>query len=307
MLIAKLEGWGEEFIAADYQTKSLFNGMSWHSQTLGPLVAMLNAFIMTDYLCSFKRKNWLYRILLVAAPLLIIKTSSRTAVFAYIISVLASAFFFMQEHRAPQRKKQMLLTSLVIAMMFGFVLVVISPDLQQRMEAFLRKAEDVSELNTSESLGESLTKSRMGLVERGMQNFKERPLTGNGFQVSEEMKLMDKSDNSMLVSAPIEKGVLPVMVLEEGGLVGAIIILAFLINIYTRYSKLHLNGFLATFTVFIALNTGEASFFSTSGTGGILWAICFSALVLDVDRHRRLLAEKQMRSAGAGFGPALGR
>lgn len=165
----------------------------------------------------------------------------------------------------------------------------------------MRKSGKDSEDNVSLSLTESLTASRMGLVEQGLANFRKKPLTGNGFQVSEEMKHMGRHDTAMLLSAPIEKGVLPIMVLEEGGLVGAFILLAFVISIYVKYSKLRLNCFLATFTVFIALNTGEASFFSTSGTGGILWSICFCALVLDVDRHRRVLAEKQMKMYGGGI------
>jgi hypothetical protein len=138
----------------------------------------------------------------------------------------------------------------------------------------------------------------MGLVEQGMASFRERPMIGNGFQVSREMRGYDMSEMGLLLSAPIEKGVLPVMVLEEGGVIGALLIAAFLINLYGKYRRLQFTCFLSTFTVFLGLNSGEASFFSTSGGGGILWMICFCALLMDVHRHRRMLAEKQLQMAG---------
>ena len=166
------------------------------------------------------------------------------------------------------------------------------------LEGFLRKTSDLADIDRQESLTESMTKSRMGLVERGMANFREQPMIGNGFQVSKEMQGYDMSEMGLLLSAPIEKGVLPVMVLEEGGVVGGALLVAFLVAFYVKYRRLQFTCFLSTFTVFLGLNSGEAAFFSTSGGGGILWMICFCALLMDVHRHRRMLAEKQFQMAG---------
>jgi hypothetical protein len=110
------------------------------------------------------------------------------------------------------------------------------------------------------------------------------------------MRDMGKADSKILLSAPIEKGVLPIMVLEEGGAIGAILFGCFILSVYVKYSRLQFSCFLSCFTVFIALNTGEASFFSTSGSGGILLMICFCALLMDIHRLRRELAEAQMQA-----------
>jgi len=296
MVILRAIGFDE---AIDFSELSgLFNGLTWHSQTLGPTVAMLNAFVLSDYICSFKRKNQLYRVLLISVPILVYMSSSRTAFFAYLISVLTSVFFFMGERRATAAQRSQVLMSLVFVGLVVLLVLFFRPGGVGKLEGFLRKTSDLADIDRQESLTESMTKSRMGLVERGMANFREQPMIGNGFQVSKEMQGYDMSEMGLLLSAPIEKGVLPVMVLEEGGVVGGALLVAFLVAFYVKYRRLQFTCFLSTFTVFLGLNSGEAAFFSTSGGGGILWMICFCALLMDVHRHRRMLAEKQFQMAG---------
>jgi hypothetical protein len=294
MVFRIAESYNIDITTIDRETKSLFNGMTWHSQTLGPLLAVLNAFLLSDYLFSFKKRNYLYVTLLASIPILVYMTSSRTAFFAYIISILASLFLFQNERNIGFGKKQKVFLAFFCLVIIVTSFLIVSPHSQLRIEAFLLKSNDITAADRSDSLFDDVVSSRIGLAEQGMDNFKKRPLTGNGFQVSENMQNYDRTDMTMLLSAPVEKGVLAIMVLEEGGVIGAFIFLGFLITLYVKYMKLKLNCFLATFTVFVALNTGEATFFSTSGAGGILWSICFCSLIIDVDRNRKMLAQKQM-------------
>jgi len=287
MMMSLMEG------TAGSELSGLYNGLTWHSQTLGPLVAMLNAFIFSDFLCNFKKKDYLYSVLLISAPILVYKSSSRTAFFGYMISILATLFFFNRDRNAKRSRKANVLMAGLFVGAIAILVIAIHPGASQNLEAFLRKTQDVDVMAARGTLTEDLAQSRMGQVEIGMANFRKSPVIGNGFQVSEEMQFMDKSETGFVLSAPIEKGVLPVMVLEEGGVVGAAIFAMFIFAIYWKYSQLRFTCFLSTFTVFIALNSGEASFFSTSGSGGILWLICFSALLLDLDRLRLLKAERQ--------------
>jgi len=296
MMFSKMETWG----VYDYEIRGfgLFNGMTWHSQALGPVVAILNAFLVSDYMCNIKRRDFLYWALFACIPILVYLTSSRTALFAYIISIVTSAFFIMNERRVSNAKKNRMVSNLIFMIVLFALVITLRPGGIERVEAFLRKAEDVENVDRSVSMGESLTSSRMGLAESGLNNFRKSPLIGNGFQVSEQMKYLDTSEVGSMLSAPIEKGVLPVMVLEEGGVIGALLFSGFLVTLYVKYRKLQFTCFLSTFTVFLALNTGEAVFFSTSGGGGILWMICFCALILDVIRHRRMLIERHEKLTG---------
>ena len=76
-----------------------------------------------------------------------------------------------------------------------------------------------------------------------------------------------------VISAPIEKGVLPLMILGETGIVGGFVFIVFLIVFYNTCSKKKYAVTATLFTVFMALNLGESIFFSTSGAGGILWVM----------------------------------
>jgi hypothetical protein len=293
LIFIRMETWGAE---VDVTTlKGLFNGLTWHPQTLGPMLAMLNAFLLSDYLCSFKRRNWLYRSLLAGIPVLVYMSSSRTAFFAYLISLFSVVFFFRKEHLVVRSKRQRVFNRFVLlAFLSVFVLSIYSRAFVQ-LDAFLRKTREVEKLEDGLSRTESLTASRMGLIEEGIANFMEKPLIGNGFQVSKLMKGYNLFEHGFIFTAPIEKGVLLVMILEEGGLLGAILFLSFLVSLYVTYTRLAFTCFLSTFTVFLGLNSGEAAFFSTSGGGGILWMICFCAMLMDIHRHRMRLTEEQRR------------
>ncbi len=299
MVLMQAEGWGQSLISSEMN--GLFNGVTWHSQALGPTVATLNAFVLSDYLCNFKNRSRLYWLLLLSVPVLVYMTSSRTALFAYLISVFASVFFFMRERQVSAAKKSKVLMNLIFFALAAVLILAMRPGGFASVEGFLRKTQETGQIDRSDSLTESIMKSRMGLVEQGMANFRASPMIGNGFQVSEEMKEYSFSESGMILTAPIEKGVLPVMVLEEGGIFGAILMIAFVIAVYEKYSRLRFTCFLSTFTVYLGLNSGEAAFFSTSGGGGILWMICFCGLLMDVHRHRRLLSDKQTQQVTASF------
>lgn len=273
------------------EMSGLFNGFTWHSQCLGPTVALLNAFLLSDYLCNFQKRSNLYMGLLTAVPILVFYSSSRTAFFAYLISIFSTVYFFMSEKRAKASKKSRVLMNLVLCGFLAGVYLIVSPRGVVRLEGFLRKAQVSEGVDRRNKLTDDLTSSRMDAVEKGLANFRESPLIGNGFQVSEGMVESMQGASGLILSAPIEKGVLPVMILEEGGVFGAFLFMTFLVVLYAKYRKLQFTGFMSTFTVFIALNSGEAIFFSTSGGGGILWMTCFSALLMDIHRHRRRLAE----------------
>ena len=298
MLNTKLAFWGIDPLQSNIV--GLFNGLTWHAQTLGPLLAMLNAFLLSDYLCNFRRRHWLYRVLLGGIPVLIYMSSSRTALFGYLLSILAVALFFQGERQTPRIKRQRVLIACVLLGLLATLAVSMHPATSTRLRAYLLKARSTEVATDSdETVGDSLAASRLGMFQRGLENFRGRPFIGNGFQVSPGMQGYSFREHGFLVSAPVEKGVLFAMILEEGGLLGAFLFFSFLIALYVTYRRLAFTCFLSTFTVFLGLNSGEAAFFSTSGGGGILWMTCFCAMLMDIHRHRQRLAEISQRRRGA--------
>ena len=298
LAMTNISYWMIDATAADIQ--GLFNGLTWHPQTLGPTLAMLNAFLLSDYLCNFKRRHWLYRVLLAGIPVLIFMSSSRTALFSYLISILSVVLFFQSERHVPGSKRQRVLIVCILLGLAGTMVLSFHPRTSARMHAFLRKSRDPDMPAQGTTVSESLMASRMGMFEMGWANFLDRPLFGNGFQVSPAMKGYNFFEHGFVFTAPVEKGVLLTMIFEEGGLLGAFLFLSFLIALYSTYRRLAFTCFLSTFTVFLGLNSGEAAFFSTSGGGGILWMTCFCAMLMDIHRHRRRLAETEQRREQIG-------
>jgi hypothetical protein len=158
--------------------------------------------------------------------------------------------------------------------LFGFLLVlvaVITEVSNQTVSKWLRKTNDVE--GDRRDFSEAFTETRMGLLEQSMYEFERSPMFGSGFQVSEaHVSLMQHSDG-LILSAPIEKGLLPVMVLGETGVVGAICFGFFLISLFIVATRRRLYVTISMFIVFFMTNFGEATFFSPGGMGGTLWVL----------------------------------
>lgn len=276
-----------------------FNGVAWHSQTFGPILALLNALIFADYLFNIQRNTikWLYKVLLVSLPILVYLTSSRTAFGAYFFSLVIVCFFFLRDKQVSITRKGGV-KFLGIMLILGAILSVgLSADVRVAVEAFIRKTGSTENIEQRGSLTEDMTSSRMGLVEKALHNFKQSPVFGNGFQVSQEMENMQLDDWQQLLTAPIEKGLIWVAVLEEGGIIGAILFLIFIIGVGQYMLRERCYCFLSCFLTLLVLNTGEAVFFSPSGAGGIAWGITLFGLIIDMEiRKAKLLFLRGYRS-----------
>ena len=166
----------------------------------------------------------------------------------------------------------------MMAMISIFVVLAFVPSIQDKAAQFLMKSgnDDAGPITA-----EAVTSSRMGLVDKSLRNFKKSPLLGNGFQVSVEMKKL-KQRGLAILSAPIEKGVWVVAVLEEGGVIGMAIFVVFLLSCIVKSIKRRAYIGASCLFVFTVSNLGEFSFFSMSYVGGFGWAMIFVGLALDL-------------------------
>jgi hypothetical protein len=111
--------------------------------------------------------------------------------------------------------------------------------------------------------------SRGVLILPMLANIQANPFQGIGFGVGSVSELTEIKRDPILgmpISAPTEKGVLPLAVLEETGIFGFILIAAWIIYIVNLSQQAGLRHLLVTSTI-LSLNLGESTFFSIGGIG----------------------------------------
>ena len=269
-----------------YPTEGLFTGVTWHSQALGPLVSICSVILLADLLFAIRKWDWLYGTLLFLAPILIYKTGSRTAMGTYLAGICFISFVFMCANGIKAQWKNKVLSILFMLGLLGGCAFMATPSLRQSAIQFIYKTRG-NEIAAEHQTFENFTSTRQFLVDHAMENFRESPWIGNGFQVSSAQKDLKVSSWKQLLSAPIEKGVWVAAVLEEGGLFGIILFCLFwLLTFYLLLTRHAFIGAAGLFVLFIS-NFGEFTIFSMSGNGGLLWAMIFMALAMDATRLRQ--------------------
>ena len=253
-------------------TAALFCGVTRQSQSFAILAGMVLAWLVADMLFIEKRFTKLHLVLIgVGIPLLYL-SKSRAGLLSLMVGILMVAVWLPNRIMLPPMVKRHLKTGVYAMLVLGFIGAIVSEMSSDSISQWLRKVEDVDE--DRRSLSEAVTSSRQGLMEESMRDFKRNPMFGSGFQVAEyTAEQVARSGSGLVISAPIEKGVLPIMVLGETGVVGAIVFAIFLISFYTTSCNRRLYVTAALFTVLLATNMGEATFFSPGGSGGLLWTI----------------------------------
>ena len=158
---------------------------------------------------------------------------------------------------------------------------------------YLRK--DTLNSGQNYSLSEAMTASRMGVVGSSLNDFKKNPMFGMGFQTAEIHPYLLKARMISIFSAPIEKGVLPTMILGETGVVGAGVFLCWLMSFSFICMRRNYVCTLCLMGVLLATNLGEATFFSPGGVGGILWIVTVvGGYLCDLQIIARRNVERQM-------------
>ena len=228
-------------------------------------------------------------LLALALPLLFL-TRSRVALLSLVVSLSLVYFNLPRKIVVDQRMKKWLGHILLVGGVALMVVVVFAEIKGNTISRWMRKTDNVQA--DQRSLSEALTASRQGVMEMCMDDFRRNPLLGMGFQVAEYTRLNAEQSKGLILSSPIEKGVIPVMVLGETGIVGAIIFGAFLLAFYKGCSEKRLYITLTMMTVFLTINMGEATFFSPGGIGGVEWVICIiggyvlDMLILSKEKYR---------------------
>ena len=271
---------------------TLFCGILNHSQALSPLLSCAFAWVMGDLLFVEGRFRWPHILLLMAGIPLLYITRSRTALLSITVAFIM-VYFYLPRRLALDRKMKQWLGHILLA--GGVALIAAAGIAEARSNAitrWLRKTDDVQ--TDQRSLSEAFTASRQGLIEMCMDDFHRSPALGMGFQVAEYTREYAKQHKGLILSSPIEKGVIPIMILGETGITGVVVFVIFLITFYLGCVNRRLFLTVMMMAVFLSLNMGEATFFSPGGVGGPEWIFCIvGGYTLDL-----MLAASQRRMVG---------
>ena len=249
---------------------TLFCGVVNHSQTLAPFLALSFIWLVCDMLFIEKRFRLGHVITIVLIPPMLFMTRSRTGLLIFIVGMMMVYLYTIRKIEINMNIVRHLRTGTFILISLIIGLGIISEVRDRTISKWLRKSQDVE--GDTRTLTDAVTSSRMGLVEESMRDFRRNPLWGTGFQVAEYHSELERR-GKLVFSAPIEKGVLPTMILGETGIVGVICFIFFLGSFYLIASSRKLFVTCTCFTLLLVSNSAEASFFSPSGTGSVNWIL----------------------------------
>jgi len=242
-----------------------FQGILNHPQVFGPTMSLLGAWAAINIL-TLPRPPWNATVLAGVCLVLIVLSEARTAGFA-LVGGLASSLLVTS--MLSRQKVTILfpgLRSLRVALVSTttvFIMIAFAPQVSEQVNAYITKR------SGEHDILDVYAKSRGGFIDRMWQNIERKPLTGIGFGIASIPATMKISRDPLLglpVGAPVEKGVLPIAVMEEVGLPGLVFVLLWGCAIFRRGLRGG-GAAVAVLATIVLLNLGEATFFSPGGMG----------------------------------------
>ena len=267
----------------------LFCGIIYHSQALAGISGCVFGWLICDFLFIEGRFRWPHFIVALCAIPILYLTRSRVALLSFLVALFMVYFYLSKKVNIDRKTRRWLGSILFIGGVLLIAVATISEINDSRISKWIRKTNEVKHDNRS--ITEAFTSSRQGLIEMCLFDFKQNPLFGMGFQVAYYTPDIQAETKGFAFSSPIEKGVWPVMVLGETGIIGEAVFLLFLLRFWYLGECRRLFITVTLMTVFLATNLGEATFFSPGGAGGVEWL--FSILggyVLDIHCKMRMAA-----------------
>ena len=248
---------------------SLFCGITNQSQCLGPMLAAVVMWVICDMLFVERRFAKLHVLVVGVGVVLMYLTRSRTSLLTFFVGGSVLMLYALRRIQMPSRLIRHVRNIATLGIVLMVMWAIYSEIRHQTMTRWIRKSDD-----TSVSWTEAVTSSRQRLIEECWADFHYNEVLGCGFQVAYDHPYLYGNKEGLILSAPIEKGLLPLMVLGETGVVGAFVFVGFLFAFYAGCAKKHLFATMLLFTVMVASNFGEADFFSPGGIGGTKWVLC---------------------------------
>ena len=282
-----------------------YQGLLRHPQMLGPVAAVLAAWF-SGLLATGRGNPRLLMPMAVVGWGLVVLSAARTGALAGAAGfMLAVLFGAMLRGQRLISVASLVSPSTVLVVLFTIAGLV---GFSKQTNAFV--GDFVSKGQSAESADELFEQARGSRTAMSMENFASSPFIGVGFGTPSniDQSLDDRSNKvdragGVVISASSEKGFMPTAVLEETGLLGAVLVLALLFAVFAPIHRLA--PFEAIWMAWAALlmNVGAAVLFSLGGVGFFLWmmlGLCYNQSGSDLLRQKRSEALHRQRSLLTG-------
>lgn len=256
---------------------SSFQGILNQPQAFGVTIALLAAFVGCRLLAE-RRPSWWMVGLFVGCVIAVAMSRARTGGFAMLLGI---AFAVATARGLTGRSARVLMPALRsprLHLVLGLAVVgavAASAALTTRVDAFVSKG------TGNDTLVGAYDASRGSKIEDMLANIKARPWRGIGFGVASDpadMVVQYDPYFHLPIGASVEKGVMPLAVLEETGIPGAAAFLLWMAVLFRRVVHGASVAPMAVFFTALLTNFGESTLFSASGMGLVVitviaWAV----------------------------------
>jgi hypothetical protein len=249
-----------------------FQGLLNHSQAYGVFLALALVYLGNEVLIQRGRSRFLtagFVIALVTLP----ATEARTGVVAIVSGFLLTCILGALINRQMLRKvfRGLVSTKSILAV-HGLIVVLLFSigGIRRMIEDFLFKHSEQS------SLSDVFQESRGFMAERSFENIFAHPVMGIGFGISSDPASLEIHRDPVLslpIGAPVEKGLLPLAVLEETGAIGFVFFLLLIAALLVPVASHGRFGLLWIACTCLAVNIGESIFLSFGAMGLYQWLI----------------------------------
>ncbi len=266
---------------ANAESLMLFSGITGQSQVIGALFPCFFFWLACDMLFVEGKVGGLHLYTLITMLPIIYLSRSRLGLLGLLASFAVIYFYLMPRIQLSAHVRDRVRQGMFIGLLFVAAAAITAEVRSQSITRWLRKTENVG--GDTRSLKQAVTDSRQGLIQQSLWEYRRSPLIGSGFQVSYWHVMLVRRSRGLILSAPIEKGLTPLMVLGETGIFGSILFWIFIVTFLMKCGERRLRMTLGGFLVFFAANMGEATFFSPGGIGGAEWIVCLGGgFLLDI-------------------------
>ncbi len=242
-----------------------FQGILNHPQAFGPTMALLGAWAASQ-LFAQKKPSWRIVALVVACFVLVVLSQARTAGLALILGVGIAVILAPSLSGYSIRSVLPGLRSMRVHLVLAIVVagtIISGPQLSAFITDYIVKGGHAT------SLVDAYDLSRGRLMQQMWNNINDDAILGIGFGIASNPAEMVVDRDPVLglpISASIEKGVLPLAVLEEVGIIGFAAVAVWVWLLMRRSSRGGVAPLAVALTALL-LNMGESTLFSPGGLG----------------------------------------
>ncbi len=244
-----------------------FQGVLNQPQAFGPAMAVLGTWAAAR-MFSEQKPSWWVIALLGVCIVVIMASEARTAGFSLVLgvglSLLLSPIFAGRSFRSmtPGLRSRRVMAMSFLVLVAG---VAMAPVIGEKVHHYVTKSGRAD----AGDIVEAYDDSRGALIRLMLQNVREHPFTGIGFGIGSIPGAMQIRYDPLFhlpISAPVEKGVTPIAVMEELGVFGAALFGWWIFMLLKGSARSGLVPFAVCLAILL-INMGEATLFSPGGMG----------------------------------------